>query len=121
MPVDGDDDRRSGSERHSAHRDDKKRPGEERRGMVKKKVKRGGVTVKPLHEFLSEEPTDEELESSGLDVANAAGQMTQGELQEVADNAPPKLLRLLPQRTQKENEKESWASAAGSVAAESCG
>ena len=90
MPVDDDDDMRSGSERHSAHRDDKKRsPREERKGMVKKKGKRGGVTTKPLHKFLSEEPMDEELESSGLDVASASGQMTQGELQEVADNAPP--------------------------------
>ena len=63
----------------------------------------------------------EEEEISGVDVAGTLGQMTQGQLQEVADTAPPELVRLLLQRTQKENEKESWASAAGSVAAESCG
>ena len=64
---------------------------------------------------------EEEEEISAVDVAGTLGQMSQGQLQEVADNAPPELVRLLLQRTQKENEKESWASAAGSVAAESCG
>ena len=70
---------------------------------------------------MSEENAEEEQECSGMDVANALRQMTQGELQYDADNAPPELLRLLLQRTHKENEKESWASAAGSVAEESCG
>ena len=64
---------------------------------------------------------EEGEEISGLDVAGTLGKMTQGQLQEVADTAPPELVRLLLQRTQKETEKESWASAAGSVAAESCG
>ena len=94
---------------------------EAKKSLVKKKGKKG--TTKPLAKFLEAENMEEEEEISGVDVAGTLGQMSQGQLQEVADNAPPELVRLLLQRTQKEKEKEkeSWASAAGSVAAESCG
>ena len=49
---------------------------------------------------------EEVQESTGMEVANTLGQMTQGELQEVADNAPLELLRLLLQRTQTKNMKK---------------
>ena len=61
--------------------------------------------TKPLSKFLEAEPMDDVEEVTGLEVASALGQMSQGELQEVADNAPLELVRLLLQRTQKGYEK----------------
>ena len=109
----------SGGEWQSVPREKKRGAMEEKKIMVKKKGKKG--VTEPLSKFLEAENMDEEEKISGVDVAGTLGQMSQGQLQEVADNAPLELVRLLLQRPQKENEKESWASAAGPVAAESCG
>ena len=63
----------------------KRNTSEEKESLVWKK---GTSVTKPLSKFLEAEPMDDVEEVTGLEVASALGQMSQGELQEVADNAP---------------------------------